>query len=257
MRTYHNGFSLIELSIVLVILGLLAGGVMTGQALIRSSELRSVTTELTNYTTASNLFMQKYFALPGDMPDATAYWGQFPDGCPAGVGGIGKQTCNGNGDGLVIPPTAANLAGERYTFWQHLANAQMIAGQYTGRAGPAGEHDTLYGVNVPIAKLSGGGWSVLEWSNVTGNAWYFDGNYNRTLTFGRDGTTSGNNIGIFTTEEAYNIDRKIDDGIPNMGTVWNIQWDTCTDATSGADTTAAYLLNDTNIRCALVFRNSF
>ena len=69
-RTIDKGFSLVELSIVLVILGLLIGGILTGQSLIRAAELRSVTTQYQGYVTAVNTFRDKYFALPGDMPNA-------------------------------------------------------------------------------------------------------------------------------------------------------------------------------------------
>ncbi len=99
------GFSLIELSIVLVILGLLTGGILTGQNLIRAAELRSVTTEFQTYQTAVMTFRDKYFALPGDMRNATDFWGS------AGGGGQGAacssanattgSTCNGDGNGQI------------------------------------------------------------------------------------------------------------------------------------------------------------
>ena len=70
-------FSLVELSIVLVILGLLTGGILTGQNLIRAAELRSVVTEFQTYQTAVMTFRDKYFALPGDMTNATDFWGEM------------------------------------------------------------------------------------------------------------------------------------------------------------------------------------
>src|SRR5438552_4058186 len=71
----RQAFSLVELSIVLVILGLLVGGILSGQSLIRAAELRSVTTEFSRYLAAVQSFKDKYFALPGDMANATAFWG--------------------------------------------------------------------------------------------------------------------------------------------------------------------------------------
>ena len=94
-----SGFSLVELSIVLVILGLLVGGVLTGQSLIRAAELRSVTTEYGKYSTAIRAFKDKYFALPGDMTNAIAFWGPAPDCADtATTAGTGTQTCNGDGN---------------------------------------------------------------------------------------------------------------------------------------------------------------
>lgn len=69
-----RGFSLVELSIVLVILGLLTGGILAGQSLIRASELRSVSTELQRYSSAIYSFRDQYMALPGDMLNATSFW---------------------------------------------------------------------------------------------------------------------------------------------------------------------------------------
>ena len=77
-RGKRSAFSLVELSIVLVILGLLTGGILSGQSLIRAAELRSVTTEYSRYTAATYSFRDKYFALPGDMSNAESFWGSPP-----------------------------------------------------------------------------------------------------------------------------------------------------------------------------------
>ena len=102
----RQAFSLVELSIVLVILGLLTGGILTGQNLIRAAELRSVTTQFQAFHTASMTFRDKYFAMPGDMRNATDFWGSaggsgtIGDGCEAAAGS-GTQTCNGDNDGMI------------------------------------------------------------------------------------------------------------------------------------------------------------
>lgn len=73
-------FSLVELSIVLVILGLLVGGVVAGQSLIRAAELRSVSTDYQRFLTATLTFRDKYFALPGDFTMASRVWGLLTEG---------------------------------------------------------------------------------------------------------------------------------------------------------------------------------
>ena len=87
-----QGFSLVELSIVLVILGLLTGGILTGQSLIRAAELRSVTTEFQKYQTAMMTFRDRYMALPGDMRNATAFLGSFARNCFNVVGPAHQPT---------------------------------------------------------------------------------------------------------------------------------------------------------------------
>lgn len=118
-----RGFSLVELSIVLVILGLLTGGILTGQSLIRASELRSITTEYNRYIAAAQTFRDKYFALPGDMANATAFWGAAhatPATCKT-TASSSALTCNGNADGFIQGVVATS--NESFRFWQHLANA--------------------------------------------------------------------------------------------------------------------------------------
>ncbi len=62
---------------MLVILGLLTGGILAAQSLIRAAELRSVNTEYNRYITASQAFRDKYFALPGDFSSATRFWSRM------------------------------------------------------------------------------------------------------------------------------------------------------------------------------------
>lgn len=71
----QHGFTLIELSIVLIIIGLIVGGVLVGQDLIKAAELRKVISEVETIKTAINTFKVKYNALPGDFSEATSYWG--------------------------------------------------------------------------------------------------------------------------------------------------------------------------------------
>src|SRR3569833_2534544 len=124
----QRGFTLVELSIVLVILGLLVGGVLTGQSLIRAAELRSVTTQEQRYVTAVQTFRDKYFALPGDMTNATAYWGTAT-ACPGDYPSPAatSATCNGDGDVQIF-------SRETFRFCQQLANAGLGGGG--GGGGP-------------------------------------------------------------------------------------------------------------------------
>src|SRR5450432_727787 len=71
-RAAESGFTLIELSIVLVIIGLIIGGVLVGQDLIKAAEIRGQITQIEKYNTAVNTFRGKYNCLPGDCVNATA-----------------------------------------------------------------------------------------------------------------------------------------------------------------------------------------
>ncbi len=256
-----HGFSLVELSIVLVILGLLTGGILTGQSLIRAAELRSITTEFQSYQAAVNTFRDKYFALPGDMRNAEDFWGTMVTGtCPNATAGTGTQTCNGDGDGVLEPSGAASQSNEYFTFWQHLANAGLIEGSYTGISGASGIDHHVIGSNIPRAKLSNAGWSTgANLVATPGSAILYAGiTLNNFLNYGAAVAGERTYGKLLLPEEAWNIDTKIDDGKPTTGKVISLTWwGTCTDATANNDLDSAYLLTSSNIECSLYFPDVF
>lgn len=212
-----SGFSLVELSIVLVILGLLTGGILTGQNLIRAAEMRSLTVNFQKFQTATYTFRDKYFQLPGDMSNATNFWGA------AGGSGTGSacftvastttETCNGDGNAIVNVPAGGTgnwLYGERFHFWKHLANAGLIEGSYTGVSDDASSAVvTVPGLNVPQLQY---GEIIIETQSrrtPSTNVNFFAGHFTNALIFAmRD---------YIKPEEAWNIDKKMDDGKPGTG----------------------------------------
>ena len=262
---FMRGFSLVELSIVLVILGLLTGGILTGQSLIRAAELRAVTTEFQRYQSATNTFRDKYFALPGDMRNATDFWGIAAgstgnDTTCFTASGTGTATCNGDGNGIIDQASR----NEMYRYWEQLANAGLIEGTYSGITGPghASSH-VVPGENAPVSKLSPGGWMVWGSNDYAGDAEWFAGQYGNNLSIGAPQSNFWTHDPLMRAEEAWNIDTKMDDGRAGTGSVWALHWDTCTDAATNGSTTitdktnASYILTDESIQCALVFTNTF
>jgi prepilin-type N-terminal cleavage/methylation domain-containing protein len=67
MLKHEEGFTLVELSIVLVIIGLIIGGVLVGQDMIKAAEIRSTVSQIQSYDTAANTFRDKYEYVPGDV----------------------------------------------------------------------------------------------------------------------------------------------------------------------------------------------
>ncbi len=251
--THYNrsrGFSLVELSIVLVILGLLVGGILAGQSLIRAAELRAVGTEYTRYVTAMYSFRDKYFALPGDFNKATSFWGDDNTNCAdAAIANGTPGTCNGNADGILNwPAVGANLTGENYQFWKQLALAGLIEGTYTGLSASC-YYCTVIGSNVPRSRLNNAGWTAGWVGNVTAdNGQWLPSNYGNGISFGAQANyTTG---AVLTTAEAWNIDTKIDDGMAARGKV--LSWGppitpNCVDTGTSA---ATYVLANTGVACS-------
>lgn len=260
----RHGFSLVELSIVLVILGLLVGGVLTGQSLIRAAELRSVTTEFEKYQSAIHTFRDKYFQLPGDMNNATSFWGAAhatPATCLT-TAGTGTQTCNGDGDGQVELAAAASQRSEQYAFWAHLANAGLVEGSYTGFSGAGSTSDSVIGTNTPRAKIGNAGWSARTVGVYAGDAASYALDYGSILFVGAK--VAGNDLAgpLLKPEEAWNIDTKMDDGKPARGKVIAYYWNNlCAAADDGThannDLAASYRLTDSAQQCVLAFVKAF
>lgn len=229
---HKHAFSLVELSIVLVILGLLTGGILAGQSLVRAAELRSVASDYARYNTAVHTFIEKYMALPGDMRNATSFWGAA-DGSTGTTSGCyttaatngSKATCNGNGNGGLFhnDPNCTDdtvcAAPEWFRAWQHLANAGLVEGNYTGVAAAA-PRGAQPGVNVPASKLSNVGFTLISLNASVTNGGVWVGR-SESFAVGKLATGSETANPAFTPAEAWNIDIKTDDGKPNTGLVRN------------------------------------
>src|SRR5437016_11965015 len=138
----HHGFTLIEMSIVLVIIGLIIGGVLVGRDMIKQAELRKLMSEKDKIVSAVHAFHAKYNCLPGDCPNATQLFGVAAgDGtgndtaCYSALDAGGATgTCNGDGNDLIeyCGAFADNCARELALVWQHLSLAGLISGTYSG-----------------------------------------------------------------------------------------------------------------------------
>ncbi|MFM9889202.1 MAG: type II secretion system protein [Rickettsiales bacterium] len=260
----RSAFSLVELSIVLVILGLLTGGILAGQSLIRAAELRTIPTQSQQYLTAVQTFRDKYFALPGDMTNATAFWGTAAS-CPGDetTPSTTIATCNGNGNGAVDVLTLS-ISAENFRLWQHMANAGLIEGRYTGvrntSSGGNFDRSCLPGGNVPASKISSGGYAVEYLGTLNADTWRWNGTYNNALIFSKmDGINAPGDLPLLKPEEAWNIDTKMDDGKPASGRVMSYRkfGNAINCTTTNVESTTAYNLTDSSTACPLFFLNGF
>lgn len=244
----RRGFTLIELSIVLVIIGLIVGGILMGLDMIKAANIRATIGQVEKFKTASKTFTLKYNCLAGDCVDASSI-----------LGGS-----NGNGNGIL----GTTLFGdsEYFYFWQHLALAGMIEGTYTSTA-PGSTY--LPNINFPAAKIGGGfgAWNLTAAANAGGalgggSGKVFPGIYGDGLILGKQYGDLTSKIPIFPSlsgYDAYTIDLKFDDGLPAYGTI--MTWQNSSSYTAGCPTsdtasTAVYT-KTTSITCSLFFLRAF
>ena len=183
MHKRQNGFTLIEIAIVLVIIGLLLGGVLKGQELITSARVRNLISNQDGVKAAYFGFLDRYRALPGDYSGATA---NIPN-CAA---------CqNGDNNGQILLNGAIL---ESISAWEHLSKAGFITGSYIYAAAPAS-------TNTPVNPYG----SLLQ---LIYDVNYQDGG-NATGPI-RHNLKTGNNI---PSDILAEVDRKVDDGLATGG----------------------------------------
>ncbi|NBX03552.1 MAG: prepilin-type N-terminal cleavage/methylation domain-containing protein [Alphaproteobacteria bacterium] len=245
---HHKGFTMLEMALVVTIIGLIIGGVMAGQHLMRSAELRGVLSEYDQYLKAIKQFQDKFQALPGDTDNN---------------GRIGAVTNIANG---VQDTTTPATVAEQFLVWSTLKTNKLIDGTYTG-AGSGTAAAAVPGVNVPASKVSGAGWTFnyyLQTSNSTNIKLWAD-SYGHVFWFGAKTANTATTSPAITGIEANNIDSKLDDGSPGLGKVRAWRTDSSTspakDCTVAAnDTTqnaATYNQTTSGNTCSLIFITGF
>ncbi len=281
----RSGFTLIELSLVLVIISMITGAIIGGQALIQQARIQHLISDVNSYKTAINVFQTQYAAYPGDFSNAYAYFAKANNDniCGPSVGDI-RWSCNGNGDGILgYDPTGEQESiAEGTRAWIHLDLADILHKVTYQPGGFYGCVNTVKGKcggssppNVPLSALNNlTGFIISNPRNFTGTYYGRTGAW-LTLTMPGDpdvsGTWGGTNIQAYlfnrsiTPTIAQYIDKKFDDGLPTTGDVLATSpWDNstlCTTAgvegaaigTTMPSRTFLYNVSNTTNQCTLLF----
>jgi hypothetical protein len=173
------------------------------------------------------LFKDQFSASPGDMSTATTFW---------------AAATNGDGDGVVEGGT------EEYHAWNHIGigRAEIISEYYTGTSG-------TYGVSQPKSKgISTGGYHI---SAPGASIYSLANSANRAAL-----QLMGGTIGGLTPMQAYEVDKKMDDGQPDKGKLYTVKMPAdaadatkCTANSYGAATAGGWVFSDTRPTCRLFY----
>lgn len=184
-----SGFTLIELAIVLVIIGLLLGGVLKGQELINSAKAKSMANDFKNTQILLYAYQDKFRALPGDDANVANH---VTNGVRATVGTQGNARIEGQWN-------SENIAEESYLFWQHVRLAGLASGS------------TVVGDQAFIPRNADGGRLGIQ--SINGFNTITDADVNAMV--GAFVVCSGGVVGRL----AKQIDVLLDDGVTNSGNV--------------------------------------
>ncbi len=203
-RKSERGFTLVELAIVMIIIGLLIGGILKGQELVANAEIGATVAQAKAIDAATTTFRDKYDALPGDMRNVATRIANCT-GCVDGNG-------NGRLGGATSLDPTAFPGGEGRTFFPMLSAADLLGGVRNVAA------NLQWGDLMPAAKVGGGFHAGHSAGGTLGSNTAAPAGHYLALVLNPNAAAANNTI---NANKAARIDTKLDDGRGNSGSVFD------------------------------------
>src|SRR5881396_4192715 len=223
MTKRQQGFTLVEIAIVLVIIGLLLGGILKGQEMITQAKIKNVIADFSGVSAAYHGYQDRYRAIPGDDPNADTRWTT----APAAIKGSGNGVVDGTYNNA-CPAVSVVGTPESCIWWDHLRRAGFVSGN--------GAQQPFNAVTGQIGVQTGDGVSPTPGPTLLNVA-------------------GGNGfVGLIICSAnlpdkiAIAVDTQMDDGTSNQGTVRSlIQGAPNPNVGAGQVATASYAETGTNV----------
>lgn len=147
----QKGFTLVEIAIVLVIVGLLVGSILKGREMLTNAKLKRIVRDHSSLVAAMLTYQDRYRVLPGDDDAAATRFSLYSDG----VNDPAPADIDGNSDGAIDGNWMANSNTETANFWKHLRAASLIPGGGDDDTQPANAYGGNIGIRYGSLSLSG------------------------------------------------------------------------------------------------------
>lgn len=223
MNKQIKAFTLVELSIVIAIIGVLITMVISGKELYQNSKTKILVKQFKTIDSAISFFKSSYKALPGDMDTATRYW---------------SSSANGDGDGTIEYALDGSFEVEGLRAFQQLNLTDLLVGDFCGtqagssdstcQAAATGKKGARIDINIPKTTYEGVGIYIdyIDYASHLGSS-------NHWIIAGKEVADSQNTGSALVPKTAYLIDLKFDDSFPETGNILaNGSGTTCYDASS-------------------------
>ncbi len=196
-RYRQAGFTLVEIAIVLVIIGLLLGGVLKGREMITNAKIKRIENDFAGVSAAIYAYQDRYGVLPGDDPSASTRFA-----------GTWRASDNGNGNGNIAGGwNSTNNGNESRKIWKHLRGAGLIAGPVDNTDAsyqqPSNSFGGLVGIDLNLYNLSG---HNIVFGEIPGDIAQI------LEARGDDGVPSAGSIQSHASQASYVIDQRYDVG---------------------------------------------
>lgn len=203
IRRQQSGFTLVELAIGLLVIGLMVGGILQGAEMLQNAAYKKTMKDLSSYQMAYRIFQENYRGLPGDIDNAQTVLSRC----------VAPLCLNGDNNRIVGRPGSTAQSDQTGTsqprvetsmFWQHLLLADLINGVQEG-ADPSAP---AAGATHPYSALGRGAYSVYHRQGIHGIS----------IKACPNSQTCG--AAVLTPRQVWILDQKMDgDGSPFTGTI--------------------------------------